>query len=61
MVTARTPSPIDAVLPEYIYLHESTGESYKISNDYRSHYARLIMRNEQDLNGIFEIRELTAA
>lgn len=29
MVTARTPSPIDAVLPEYIYLHESTGETYK--------------------------------
>jgi hypothetical protein len=29
MVTARTPSPIDAVLPEYIALHESTGESYE--------------------------------
>lgn len=29
MVTARTPSPIDAVLPEYIALHESTGESFE--------------------------------
>ena len=39
----------------------NTGETWKISNDYRSRYARLIMRQEPDLNGIFEIRQLEAA
>jgi hypothetical protein len=39
----------------------STGETWKISNDYRSRYARLIMEQEPDLRGVFEIRQLESA
>jgi hypothetical protein len=33
-------------------------EEFKLSNDYRSRYARLIMANEPDLEGFFNTREL---
>lgn len=33
---------------------------WKLNNNYRSHYARLIMREEADLDGFFELRELRA-
>lgn len=33
-------------------------EDWKLNNNYRSRYARLVMRREPDLDGIFEIREL---
>ncbi len=33
-------------------------EGFKLSNDFRSEYARLIMQQEKDLAGFFEIREL---
>ena len=33
-------------------------EKVRVSNDFRAHYARLIMEREPDLTGIFEIREL---
>lgn len=36
-------------------------EGFKIANDYRSRYARLIMQMEPDLMDIFELRELTSA
>ena len=39
----------------------TTGENWKISNDYRSRYARKIMEESADLAGIFEIRQLEAA
>src|SRR5260370_206694 len=32
--------------------------SFKSRNDFRAHYARLIMAQEPDLFGVFEIREL---
>ena len=35
-----------------------TADKYRISNDYRSRYARLIMEQEPDLRGVFEIRQL---
>lgn len=38
-----------------------TGENYKISNDYRSRYARKIMEEESDLAGMFEVRPLESA
>jgi hypothetical protein len=38
-----------------------TNENYKISNDYRSRYARKIMDENPDLRGVFEIRELVSA
>lgn len=33
-------------------------DEFKLNNNYRSRYARLIMEQEPDLRGIFEIREL---
>jgi hypothetical protein len=36
-------------------------EQYKLNNNYRSRYARLIMGNEVDLEGIFDVRELKSA
>lgn len=39
-------------------LFETTGDFYKLNNDYRSRYARLIMTQEPDLVDFFEIRKL---
>jgi hypothetical protein len=36
-------------------------ETFKLPNDFHSRYARLIMAQEQDLAGIFEIRELRSS
>ena len=36
-------------------------DGFKLNNNYRSYYARLIMSIEPDLDGIFEIRRLHAA
>lgn len=33
-------------------------DGYKINNSFTSRYARLIMENEEDLDGFFEIRQL---
>lgn len=37
---------------------DSTEEAPKLNNDYRSRYARLLMANELDLAGVFEVRGL---
>ena len=34
------------------------GDEFKLNNNYRSYYARLIMMNERDLVGVFETRKL---
>jgi len=34
------------------------GEEFKLSNDFTSRYARLVMENEPDLDGLFDLREL---
>lgn len=34
------------------------GDDFKLNNNYRSYYARLIMSREPDLWGIFELRKL---
>lgn len=34
------------------------GDDFKLNNNYHSYYARLIMRQESDLFGIFELRRL---
>jgi hypothetical protein len=39
---------------------KTDGKPYKLSNDFRSRYARLIMENEPDLVEFFRTRELTA-
>lgn len=36
------------------------GDDFKLNNNYRSRYARMIMAKEIDLDGMFEIRELHA-
>jgi len=36
-------------------------EEFKLNNNYRSRYARLIMENESGLESIFELRSLKAA
>ncbi len=35
-------------------------DGYKLNNNYRSLYARLIMKQESDLDGVFEIRSLAS-
>lgn len=36
-------------------------DDFKLNNNYRSRYARLIARTESDLANVFELRELKAA
>lgn len=38
----------------------TSDETFKIRNDFKPHYARLIMAKEPDLDGFFETREMTA-
>lgn len=40
------------------WLHTDNGSGWKLNNSFRSRYARLIMRQEEDLAGYFTIREL---
>lgn len=37
------------------------GQPFKLNDHYRSRYARLLMEQEPDLQGLFEVRELRAA
>lgn len=37
---------------------ETTGDEFRLNNNYRSRYARLLMDREPDLAGVFELREL---
>lgn len=38
---------------------EDDVEVYKLNNSYSSRYARMIMREHPEFNGLFELRELT--
>jgi hypothetical protein len=38
------------------YMSVDSVEEYKLSNDFRACYARLIMEQDPDLNGIFNTR-----
>lgn len=40
------------------YFVQTTGEDYKLCNNYRSRYVRLIEKQEPDLKGFFILREL---
>jgi hypothetical protein len=42
----------------WMHFMETTDEEYKLNNNHRSRYARMIMRNEPDLADAFEVREL---
>jgi len=37
-----------------------TADAFKLNNNHRSRYARLVMSQEDDLRGFFKTRELTA-
>lgn len=38
---------------------QTTGKPFKLSNDYRSRYARKLMDENPDLDNLFNLRELT--
>lgn len=38
----------------------TAGDEFLLNNNYRSHYARLLMANEPELEGFFEVRKLRA-
>jgi len=38
------------------YMNVDTTEEYKLSNDFRAAYSRLIMKQEPDLAGVFKVR-----
>ena len=40
----------------FSYALQTSGESYKINNSYTPFYARLLMRNEPQLAGFFNLR-----
>ena len=42
------------------HLNPDKHGGYKLNNNYRALYARLIMEREPDLEGLFELRERTA-
>jgi hypothetical protein len=42
----------------YMMHTEDPNSDFKISNNYRSRYARLLMRQEPELDGIFCVKEL---
>jgi hypothetical protein len=42
----------------WLYLIQTKGGKYKLNNNYTSHYARLLMEQEPDLVGFFEVRAL---
>lgn len=41
-------------------LFETTGDKYKLNNNYRSLYARKLMENEPELEDLFETRRGTS-
>lgn len=40
----------------YRYSLQTSGDDYKLNNDFRALYARLLMRHEPELDGFFETR-----
>lgn len=42
----------------HIYIETQRDDDFKLNNDYRSRYARMIMDREPDLAEFFELREL---
>ena len=45
----------------FIQTTDPNDDSWKLNNNYHSRYARLIMDQEPDLKGFFNVRELKAA
>ena len=53
-----------ATLFEVVRHHRQTSgkdaQGFKLNNNFRSHYARLLMEQEAELKGLFELRTMTA-
>ena len=45
----------------WLALIQTDGEPYKLNNDFTAHYARLLMADEPQLDGFFQIRERRTA
>ena len=45
----------------WTYALQTGGDAYKLNNNFRSHYARLLMDKNPSLAGFFETRRLQAA
>jgi hypothetical protein len=45
----------------YRYSIQTSGDSFKLNNDFRALYARMLMDSEPELAGFFETRERRAA
>ena len=45
----------------HVYIETRSNDDFKLNNDFRSRYARLIMEKEPDLIDFFELRELKAS
>lgn len=43
----------------WLYLIQTKGDNFKLNNNYRSEYARLIMKQVPELKGFFKTRTLT--
>ena len=43
------------------YVMSSSGSDFKLNNNYRSHYVRLIIKLHPEWAGMFELRELRAS
>ena len=43
------------------YTLQTRGDAYRLNNNYRSHYARLLMEKNPSLAGFFETRQLQTA
>lgn len=41
----------------YDYALQTQGDEYKLNNNYTAHYARLVMAEVPELEGLFELRE----
>ena len=60
----RTHYSIDALMHVVRWNYVISGEpseDWKLNNDFSSRYARLLMEQEQDLTGFFELRRLKAS
>jgi hypothetical protein len=42
----------------HLTIDTKSRDGFKLNNNYRAHYARLIMAQEHDLAGLFELREI---
>jgi hypothetical protein len=42
----------------YQYDIQTAGEEFKLNNNYTAYYARLLMAQEPELAGLFEVREI---